>query len=38
MDWFKGKSTGKPHSEWENLWLPVPIFPQANPITMVYEI
>ena len=23
MDWFKGKSTGKPHIEWENLWFPV---------------
>ena len=23
MDWFKGKITGKPHIEWENLWFPV---------------
>jgi hypothetical protein len=23
MDWFKGKSTGKPHISWENLWFPV---------------
>ena len=23
MDWFKGKFTGKPHIEWENLWFPV---------------
>ena len=27
MDWFKGKSAGKPHIEWENLWFPVKIFP-----------
>ena len=23
MDWFKGKFTGKPHTQWENLWFPV---------------
>ena len=23
MDWFKGKFTGKPHIQWENLWFPV---------------
>ena len=23
MDWFKGKSTGNPHIQWENLWFPV---------------
>ena len=23
MDWFKGKSTGKPHVSWENRWFPV---------------
>ena len=23
MDCFKGKITGKPHIEWENLWFPV---------------
>ena len=23
LDWFKGKFTGKPHIEWENLWFPV---------------
>jgi hypothetical protein len=23
MDWFKGKSTGKPQIYWENLWFPV---------------
>ena len=23
MDWFKGKSAGKPHISWENLWFPV---------------
>ena len=27
MDWFKGKFTGKPHIEWENLLFPVKIFP-----------
>jgi hypothetical protein len=26
-DWLKGKVTGKPHTEWENLWFPVKIFP-----------
>jgi hypothetical protein len=23
MDWFKGKFTGNPHIQWENLFLPV---------------
>ena len=23
MDWIKGKFTGKPHIQWENLWFPV---------------
>ena len=23
MDWLKGKFTGKPHIQWENLWFPV---------------
>ena len=33
-DWFKGKTTGKPHISWENQWFPVKIFPSTNPLTM----
>ena len=33
MDWFKGKFTGKPHIQWENLWFPVKIpLNQSNQI------
>ena len=33
MDWFKGKFTGKPHIQWENLWFPVD-FPLNQSIDM----
>ena len=35
MDWFKGKFTGKPHTEWENLWFPVDFSQQTNPVIVV---
>ena len=34
MDWFKGKFTGKPHLQWENLWFPVDFPVKTNPLTM----
>ena len=32
IDWFKGKITGKSHISLENLWFPVKIFPEVNPL------
>ena len=37
MDWIKGKFTGKPHIQWENLWFPVN-FPliQSIGVTVIF--
>ena len=32
IDWFKGKITWNFHISWEDLWFPVKIFPQVNPL------
>ena len=32
MDWFKGKITGTSDISWDNLWFPVKMFPEVNPL------